>query len=246
MNSNLNFEFEPVSYRTKPKPVRTGLTGSQTGPVTDGLVNPASVAATRHRSRVRTNGLFSSHADRTCDDDTISKEQKGRSTEADPSSLVLPHAPSLPLYLPSPSPSPKSPVPILVCFLRPPFSPGQPPVVSPPLHNSPSQSAAPLAETLTLADEGAEGRWRRRSAATRWAWRSASSTIEDREIWKKKSTAFLDGLVLTRHALDSSRHRAMAPRLLASSRAAAPCSADPPRASTARRLTRSTTTTRAR
>ena len=35
-NLNLNFEFVPVSYRTKPEPVRTGLTG----PVTDGLVNP--------------------------------------------------------------------------------------------------------------------------------------------------------------------------------------------------------------
>ena len=40
LNSNLNFEFGPVSYRTKPEPVRTGLTVTgQTGPVTDGLVN---------------------------------------------------------------------------------------------------------------------------------------------------------------------------------------------------------------
>ena len=34
LNSNLNFEFGLISYRTKPEPVRTG----QTGPVTDGLV----------------------------------------------------------------------------------------------------------------------------------------------------------------------------------------------------------------
>ena len=38
LNSNLNFEFGPVSYRTKPELVWTDLTG-QTGPVTDGLVN---------------------------------------------------------------------------------------------------------------------------------------------------------------------------------------------------------------
>ena len=47
-NSNLNFEFRPVSYRTEPEPVRTGLTGKpvtgQTGPVTDGSVNPGQEA----------------------------------------------------------------------------------------------------------------------------------------------------------------------------------------------------------
>ena len=29
LNSNLNFEFGPVSYRTEPEPVRTGLTGNR-------------------------------------------------------------------------------------------------------------------------------------------------------------------------------------------------------------------------
>ena len=29
LNSNLNFKFGPVSYRTKPEPVRSGLTGNR-------------------------------------------------------------------------------------------------------------------------------------------------------------------------------------------------------------------------
>ena len=37
LNSNLNFEFEPVWYRPKPEPNWTG----QTGPVPTGFVNPA-------------------------------------------------------------------------------------------------------------------------------------------------------------------------------------------------------------
>ncbi|KAG2536438.1 uncharacterized protein LOC120688303 isoform X2 [Panicum virgatum] len=51
---------------------------------------------------------------------------------------------------------------------------------------------------------------------------------EDREIWEKKSTALLYGLVLTHHAPSSVEP---------------PLRADPQRASTTRRLTRSATTT---
>ena len=45
-NSNLNFEFGPVSYRTKPEPGRTGLTGNRF----DGLVNLGSGTAVKKQN----------------------------------------------------------------------------------------------------------------------------------------------------------------------------------------------------